>query len=231
MVLTVHHLQVSQSERIVWLCEELGIPYELKLYQRSPVLSPPSYLALHPIGAAPVITDDEKNLTLAESNAIAEYIIHVYGGGHLAVEPGADNYADYLYWFAFTNGTLQPAIMRTMVLRFAGLNEDNNHVARYENRLNQALEFLDRRLGETGAWLAGKEFTAADVMIVFSLTTMRKFDGRDLSKYGNVLEYLQRVKGREAYVRAMGKADPGMDVQDAMRGPPPELFGPLKARV
>lgn len=97
MGLTVHHLQISQSERIVWLCEALGIEYNLKLYQRHPLLSPPEYLALHPIGAAPVITDGD--VTLAESVAVVEYIINVYGGGKLTVKPGEKNYADYLYWY------------------------------------------------------------------------------------------------------------------------------------
>lgn len=97
MGLTVHHLQVSQSERIVWLCEALGIDYDLKLYQRHPYLSPPEYLALHPLGAAPVITDDG-GVLLAESEACVEYIIHVHGGGRLTVKPGEKNYADSLYW-------------------------------------------------------------------------------------------------------------------------------------
>lgn len=236
MVLTVHHLQVSQSERIPWLCEELGIPYDLQLYQRSPLLSPPKYLALHPIGAAPVITDtgsngdSSKEIKIAESGACMEYIIQVHGNGQLALKPGEENYADYLYWLNFANGTFQPAISRCMTLKFAGVDAENNHRIRYENRLNQTLEFIDRRLAETGAWLAGKEFTAADVMIVFSLTTMRKFYPYDLSKYQNVVAYLERVAEREAYRRAMGKSDPEMDVMDAVKGPPPELFGPLKGR-
>ena len=85
-MLTVHHLHRSQSERIVWLCEELGIPYELKCYKRDPVtiLAPPELKALHPMGAAPVITDDR--LVLAESAAIVEYIIAKHGGGRLALE-------------------------------------------------------------------------------------------------------------------------------------------------
>ena len=114
-MLVVHHLGISQSERIVWLCEELEIPYQLVHYERDPVtrLAPASYRALHPFGTAPVITDGD--LVLGESGAIMEYVIAKHGGGRLAVAPDKANYSDYLYWFHFANGTLQPACMRLMV--------------------------------------------------------------------------------------------------------------------
>ncbi|KAK1066083.1 hypothetical protein LTR74_007474 [Friedmanniomyces endolithicus] len=194
MPLIVHHLQVSQSERIVWLCEELQISYELKLYQRSPVLSPPSCLALHPIGAAPVITDGD-DVTLAESVAVMEYILNVHGknGGHdFVMKPsaGRKEYAEYLYWLHFVNGTLQPAMGRAFSLRLAGVDEDNNQRARVENKLHQALSHLDNRLKTTGAWLAGAHFTVADVMMVFSLTTMRRFMPLDLGMYEGILGWV-----------------------------------------
>jgi glutathione S-transferase len=96
-MLTVHHLGKSQSERIVWLCEELGVPYALKRYERDPVtmLAPAEYRALHPIGAAPVVTDGD--LVLAESGAIIEYIIAKQGGGRLALGPSHPDFATYLY--------------------------------------------------------------------------------------------------------------------------------------
>lgn len=97
MVLTVHHLGISQSERIVWLCEALGIQYNLKVYKRAPLFSPPEYSALHPIGAAPVIEDGD--VKIAESEACVEYIVNIYGGGKLTVKPGAKNYPEYLYWY------------------------------------------------------------------------------------------------------------------------------------
>ena len=107
-MLTVHHLGVSQSDRIVWLCEELGIPYELVRYERDPAtkLAPPEYRALHPIGTAPVITDGD--LTLGESGAIIEYVIRKYGNGRLALGPESPHFADYLYWFHFANGSMMP---------------------------------------------------------------------------------------------------------------------------
>ncbi len=124
-MLTVHHLGRSQSERIVWLCEELEIPYRLKCYRRDPVtmLAPPEYKALHPIGAAPVITDGD--LMLAESGAVVEYIIGRYGNGRLALDAGHRDYSHFLYWFHFANGTLQANMGRNMILNRLKLPEDN----------------------------------------------------------------------------------------------------------
>ena len=103
-MLTVHHLGVSQSERIVWLMEELGVPYELKRYDRDPTtrLAPAEYKALHPMGTAPIITDGD--VVLPESGAIIEYVIGKYGEGRLAVKPDAANFADYVFWLHFANG-------------------------------------------------------------------------------------------------------------------------------
>src|SRR3954463_5904814 len=113
-MLTVHHLGRSQSERIVWLCEELGVAYELKRYERRADnrLAPPEYKALHPMGIAPVITDGD--LRLGESGAIVDYIIQTYGAQSkgLALKSGDTGFADYLYWLHFANGTLQPAVAR-----------------------------------------------------------------------------------------------------------------------
>lgn len=115
-MLTVHHLGKSQSERIIWLCEELDVPYELKRYERDPatILAPPEYKALHPVGAAPVITDGA--LVLAESGAVIEYVIAKHGSGRLALGPDHPDFAQYLYWFHFANGSLQPVMGRNMVL-------------------------------------------------------------------------------------------------------------------
>src|ERR1700757_2404604 len=124
-MLTVHHLGRSQSERIVWLCEELDIPYELKCYTRDAktMLAPPDYKALHHIGSAPVITDGD--LVLAESGAVVEYIIATYGQGRLALRAGDPTSAQYLYWFHFANGTLRAALGRLMTLTRLKLPEDN----------------------------------------------------------------------------------------------------------
>lgn len=207
-MLTVHHLGVSQSERIVWLCEELGIAYALERYERMENrLAPPEYKRLHPLESAPVITDGE--LVLAESGAIVEYLIHTKGGGRLAVAPGQPGYADYLYWFHFANGTLQPALVRAMLLRRAGLAEDHPVRVAVEDRVALALRAVEARLGASD-YLAGPALTAADIMSVFSFTTMRRFLPYDLAPYGAIRSYVKRVAARPAYRRAMEKADPGL---------------------
>jgi glutathione S-transferase len=206
MTLTVHHLGKSQSERIVWLCEELGIPYELKVYRRSPMLAPPDYKALHPLGSAPVITDGK--LVLAESGAIMDYIMATHGNGRLSIAAGEPQFADYLYWFHFVNGTLQPAMMDGILLA-QGLADENPLKPLMVQRPERALRLIEDRLGDV-PYLAGDDLTAADIMIVFTLTTMRYFAPFDLSPYPNILAYLRRIGERPAYRRAMAKGDPDM---------------------
>ena len=208
-MLTVHHLGKSQSERIVWLCEELEIPYELKRYDRDPVtrLAPPEYKALHPIGTAPLITDGD--LVLAESGAVIEYIVAKHGNGRLALAADHPDFAQFLYWFHFANGTLQPAMGRNMILSRLRLAEDNPVLLAMRGRLDLALGLVEARLGKV-AYFAGREFTTADIMTVFSLTTMRLFLPFDLAPYPAILAYLQRIGKRASYQRAMRKGDPDM---------------------
>ena len=208
-MLTVHHLGKSQSERIVWLCEELAIPYELKVYDRdaTTMLAPADYKALHPIGAAPVIT--EGDLVLAESEAIIDYIIAKHGGGRLALSADDGAFPDYLYWYHFTNGTLQPSIGRNMIVKWGGIDEASPISQAMLQRTAIALAMVDRRLAQN-SFLAGDVFTAADIMIVFSLTTMRYFIPFELKPYPAILAYLQRISARPAYQVAMAKGDPGM---------------------
>jgi glutathione S-transferase len=208
-MLTVHHLRRSQSERIVWLCEELGLAYALKCYDREPVsmLAPPEYKALHPMGAAPVITDDD--LALAESGAIVDYVIARHGAGRFALASTHPDFATYLYWLHFANGNLQPNMGRNMVLHRLDLPDDNATKLGMRARLDRALGHLDEHLADE-PYLAGAEFTAADIMSVFSLTTMRLFYPLDLAPWPNILAYLQRIGARPAYRSAMAKGDPGM---------------------
>ncbi|KAN0095985.1 glutathione S-transferase [Hyaloscypha variabilis] len=217
--LTIHHLQVGQSERIPWLCEELQIPYNLILHQRAPIFSPQSIKDLNPLGQAPVIQDGD--LTLAESAACIEYIIHTYGNGRLALPPSHKNYADYLYWFHFANGTLQPHV--ATLLQISHLDKDMSGPAgvRSKERFGKILAFIDARLKEN-KWLAGEEFTAADIMIVFTFTTMRSFYPYDLSEYEGILRYLERVSQREGYRKARAKADPELELM--VGGKPPRSF-------
>src|SRR3984957_1451378 len=208
-MLVVHHLGISQSDRIVWLCEELELPYELKRYERDPAskLAPPAYRALTPFGTAPVITDG--NVVLGESAAIIEYIIALYGKGRLTIAPGAPGYADYLFWFHFANGSLMPSAMVDMIAQMMG--DGNELMGALRNRLDRAYAPLEARLGEA-AYLAGDLFSAADIMTLFPLTTMRAFAPRDIKPYPNIRAYLKRVGARPAFQRAMAKADPGFNV-------------------
>ncbi|KAJ3495329.1 hypothetical protein NLG97_g3473 [Lecanicillium saksenae] len=210
-MLIVHHLQRSQSERIVWLCEELGIQYELKTYPRDPktMQCPPELQALHPTKAAPVIQDG--GITLAESGAIVEYILTKYSNGKLRVSPDAGNYADYLYFLHFGNGYFLPAVIAyAPYLRGTLVNTEGNLSAFFANRnFKQALDILNDRL-RTSQWLAGDEFTAADIMNVFVMTTVRMYLPYSLEGYDAILAYLERATKRDIYVRAMNRGDPGL---------------------
>jgi glutathione S-transferase len=208
-MLTIHHLGRSQSERIVWLCEELEVPYALKCYTRDSVtmLAPPDYKALHGIGTAPVITDGD--LVLAESGAVVDYIIAKYGKGRLRLSPDHPDFAQFLYWFHFANGTLQAHMGRNMILNRLHLAPDNPILQATRARVDRSFDLVNARLGEAD-YLAGREFTSADIMIGFSLTTMRYFMPYDIARRSNIVRYLARIGQRPAYRRAMEKGDPGM---------------------
>ncbi|GAP86747.1 putative glutathione S-transferase [Rosellinia necatrix] len=214
MTLIVHHLGVSQSERVVWLCEELGLDYELKKYSRSPYLAPPEFKTLHPLGAAPVIEDG--HVRLAESGACVEYIAQTHGEGRFIIAPGHKDYADYLYWFHFANATFQSALIRDLAVKAIGgasnsTGNNGNMIRRFSEKFAAMLKLLDDRLA-AAPWLAGEEFSAADIMLVCCLTTMRCFNPYDLGGYENILSYLARVSARDGYRRAMRKGDPELDI-------------------
>lgn len=233
--LTVHHLQLGQGERIPWLLEELSIPYTLKTYQRAPLLSPAALKSQHPLGASPVLEDHTSPgapIVLAESGAIVEYIIGKYAQGRLALGPAHPDFAHYLYWFHFSNATLQPGIFRRALLR--GAIPDAAADPRFlgaDARVRAALAHLDQRL-RASVWLAGDEFTAADVMTGWCVTTMRMFEPIDLSEYDGILAWVRRFGERETYRRAMGKSDPEIRLEEtaSAKGPAPiELFAKAMA--
>ena len=209
-MLTVHHLRKSQSERIVWLCEELGLDYTLQCYDRDATtqLAPPDYKALHPVGTAPVIVDGDT--TLGESGAIVDYIAAKYGKGRLVLLPEDPEFARYLYWLHFSNGNLQPAMGRNMILHRMQLPDGHAIQAATRARLDRSLALLDGNVAAS-PWLAGDSFTCADVMTVFSLTTMRLFYPLDLAPWPGILAYLQRVGERPAYRLALRKGDPELE--------------------
>jgi glutathione S-transferase len=206
-LLTVHHLGVSQSERIVWLCEELGLEYQLKLYKRRADnrLAPDEYKALHPMGIAPVITDGD--LVLGESGAICDYICARHGGGRLTPASNDPDFADHLFWFHWSNGTFMTTLMMQLVLASGG--QANPAAAFVEDRSRRGWTMVETRLGEA-PFFGGRNLTTADIMMVYCLTTSRAFRGSSIDAYPNLKAYLQRIGERPAYRRAMTKAEPDM---------------------
>lgn len=205
-MLTVHHLGMSQSERIVWLCEELGLDYTFKRYERRADnrLAPDEYKALHPMGIAPVITDGD--LVLGESGAICDYIVARYGKGQLAPTPDSADFADHLFWFHWSNGTFMATQLMQLAVSFTG---GDPTVGFTGVRARKIWELAEARLGET-PFFGGNALTTADIMMVFNLSTGRAFGGPSLDAFPNVRAYLERIAERPAYRRAMAKAEPGM---------------------
>lgn len=195
-MIIVHHLARSQSERIVWLCEELDLPYALVRHDRTPEgAAPPDYKALSPFGTAPVITDGE--LVLGESAAIIEYVSRKYAGGALLLEPGHPEWTDFLFWFHFANGSYLPGLMMD---HFAPPGAAPN----LNSRSARADRLIETRLGKA-TWFAGETFTVADIMMCLQ----RFAAARDLSAFPNTAAYLDRLRKRPACRAAMTKAEPG----------------------
>ncbi|KAL1645726.1 hypothetical protein SLS58_003610 [Diplodia intermedia] len=220
MTLVVHHLQRSQSDRVVWLCEELGVPYELKIYQRDrkTLLAPAELKALYALPAnrsirnpetAPIFQDGD--LTLSESSAIMEYLMTKHGNGRFKIPPSSPAYADYVYWFQWSVGTLQPTVQTPMTLQLAGVTDGSSPVVQaMQARVARALKSMDARLREK-PYLAGDDFTAADIYAAFTVSTMRLFCPFPLTGYDGILQWLQRLAERPAYKAMIDKAEKGED--------------------
>jgi glutathione S-transferase len=208
-MITIHHLGVSQSDRIVWLMEELDLPYELKWYDRGEdFLAPPEYRALHPVGTAPVITDGD--LVLAESTAIVEYISQRHGGGRLSVPPESPDYPHYLFWMQFNNA-LQSVLFIKVAVQSTGadLDADNLIMTTTLRREEGIYRALEKRLGES-EYLGGPTFSCADIMSMFNLTSLGMLGAREIDdSLPNTRAYVERVAARPAYQKAMAIAGPG----------------------
>lgn len=193
-MLTVHHLARSQSERVVWLCEELDLPYELVRYERDASgQAPAAFRALSDFQTAPVIT--EGGLTLGESGAIVEYILRRHAGGRLLFGPEHPDFAAFLFWFHFANGSFVPGLM---------LEHFAPEVAAAPGSRNaRARAMIEARLAEA-PYFAGESFTAADIMMDLPCFLARK----DLTDSPNTAAYLARLLERPALRRALAKAEP-----------------------
>lgn len=209
-MLTVYHLKNSRSDRIIWLMEELGLPYELKHFDRNPdMTSPPELAGLHPLGRAPAIVDGDT--LLVESGAIVEYIIQRHGGGRLSVGPDAPNYARYLQWMHAAEGSVMPRFVMALFMggTFPGVDQDSVVAARVKREAAKMVEFVESELGSR-SYFAGDEFTAADIMTNFCFGIM-SFTGTDLTQFPNISAYKARIAARPAYQKAMALANPKKD--------------------
>lgn len=200
-MITIHHLNQSRSDRIIWLMEELGLPYELVRYERDKDIprAPASLAAVHPLGKAPVITDDQG--AMMESGAIVEYIIHRYGNGRLALMPDDEGYREYLQWFHFAEGSLMAALVLGMFLSGEIMPGLEPHVLgdAIKEEFNKPLGFIDAHLSRH-SWFAGEQFSAADIMMGWALLSCQA-RGR-LEGFAATEAYLQRLTARPAYCKA-----------------------------
>lgn len=202
-MITVHHLTYSRSNRILWLLEEIGIPYEMVTYHRDPrtMRAPPELLAIHPLGKAPVIEDDGR--VIAESGAIIEYLAQTYGDGRFGPSAGDPDWVSYLEWLHFAEGS---AIMGVLMQMMGGRDGLPKHVAAYaEQSVDRAMSALERAL-EGREFLVGDALTGADIQIQYVLEM-----GFALGVLGErpiLAAYNARLTARPAYQRAIEKGGP-----------------------
>jgi glutathione S-transferase len=219
-VIIVHHLNNSRSQRVLWLLEELGVPYEIKPYQRNAetMLAPPELRAVHPLGKSPVISDG--GLTIAESGAIVEYLAEKYGGRNsspsLAPAIGTPERLRYTYWMHFAEGSAMPPLLMKLIfdrLESGPMPFFVRPVARaiagkaksgfVMPNINRILDFMEGELGKS-AWFAGAQFSAADIQMSFPLEAASVRGGLD-EKRPKLWAFLKNIHARPAYLRALEK--------------------------
>jgi glutathione S-transferase len=203
-MITVHHLNQSRSQRILWLLEELGVPYEIKFYQRDAAtnLAPPELEAVHPLGKSPVISDGDR--VIAESGAIVDYIVRREGGGRLAPAAGTWDHERYLEWLHYAEGSaMLPLMLAFYTLRLGEAGAPLK--PRIDAEIARHLGYLDRSLAGRDH-LLGSELTGADVQMSF-VGEMSRALGR-LGDYPNVDAWVDRLHARPAYRRALERGGP-----------------------
>jgi glutathione S-transferase len=215
-MITVHHLNNSRSQRVLWLLEELGVPYEIKRYMRESqtMLAPPELRAVHPLGKSPVITDGGN--TIAESGAIIEYLVDCYGNGRLIPAPGSPERLRYTYWLHFAEGSAMTPLLLKLVFdrieaapmlffvkpiaRGISAKVKNAYI---EPNLKRHLGFMEDELTARD-WFAGSEFSAADIQMSFPLELSRARAGLDATR-PHLVRFLERIHARPAYKSAVAK--------------------------
>ena len=215
-MLTVHHLEKSRSTRILWLLEELGVPYELKRYQRNPktMLAPPELKKIHPLGKAPVVTDEGK--VLAESAIILDYILDTYGKGRFRPEAGTDARRRYDYWMHYAEGSAMPPLLLKLIfgtvkrkapwlIKPIAKGIANQVLASFvDPALKTHFDWVESELGKS-TWFVGDELTAADMQMSYPVeAAMVRADGTR----PNMKAWLERVHARPAYKKAIEVGGP-----------------------
>jgi glutathione S-transferase len=218
-MLTVHHLENSRSQRVLWLLEELGVPYAIEKYARDPktMLAPPALLKVHPLGKSPVVTDG--TATLAESGAIIETLVERHDAGRLAPAPGTPEHLRYRYWLHFAEGSAMPPLLLKLVFDRIETNPMPFFVkpiargiaAKVKAMLvapNLARQhaFMEAELGRS-AWFAGDDFSAADIQMSFPIEAGAQRGGID-ARYPKLTDFLRRIHARPAYRRALERGGP-----------------------
>ena len=202
-MITIYHLDNSRSERIVWLMEELGLPYEQQTFMRENGAAPAEMQKIHPIGTAPLIRDGDQ--AIMESGAIVEYIVNRYGAGRLMPAISSHDYAPYLEWLHFSEGTLMSNLLRSFIV--AMVAKDSPMVQMGVVRNTRMFNLIDQHLG-SHTYFAGNEFTAADIMMEFCFSFMERFAQQGPESYPNTATWLKRVRARPAYQRMLAVAAP-----------------------
>lgn len=216
-MITLHHLNNSRSQRVLWLLEELGIEYNIEFYQRDKVtiLAPASLKAVHPLGKSPIISDDATGITMAESGSIIEYLIQSYGQ-QLMPKQGSKEYWQYLYWLHFSEGSLMPPMVMNLVLnkmKSAPMPFFIKPVAKMladkiiQNfsgpNIHRAIEYIEDHLSKN-TWFCGQQMTGADIQMSFPLeaSVARGIIG---DKHPNTLAYVKRFQALPAYQAGLHK--------------------------
>ena len=218
-MITVHHLNDSRSQRVLWLLEELGLPYEIKHYQRDAVtsLAPPELRAVHPLGKSPVVSDGEN--TVAETGAIIEYLIERHGGGRLKPAAGTPELLRWRYWLHFAEGSaMSPLLMKLVfdkvvaspmpffakpIARGIAAKVLEGYVM---PNITRQLDHMASELAQR-PWFAGAEFSAADVMMSFPLEAAAQRAGLD-ARRPTLMDWLARIHARPAYRQALERGGP-----------------------
>ncbi len=216
-MITVHHLNNSRSQRVLWLLEELGLIYEVKRYERDAktMLAPSALKAIHPLGKSPVITDNGR--TIAETGAIIEYILENYGDGRLIPKPGTDERLRYTYWLHYAEGSAMTPLLLKLIFNRIPANAPGlirgvvkTVMKKAQERISDPqigmhLTYWDNELSRS-QWFAGAEFTAADIMMSFPLeAAAHRAGGRSRPM---VAAFLDSIHRRPAYIAALKKGGP-----------------------